>query len=184
MKKILKRANIICVFLLSFTISYGQTPKNKPDIKYNIHKEYDDRGNIIQYDSSYSYSYGFDLGDSLPGQIDSMFLNNNPFFRHFFDETNRPFDPNDFFDPGIDPNPFAIPFGQLPPDIIGKSIIDPNWNFDEILKELRSLGFYYPGDSIFPHFSFPPDSSDLNVFPHGNSFPGLQKESEEKPTEL
>ena len=70
--------------------------KNKPQTKITVNKEYDEDGNLIHYDSTYSYYYSNIKGDSL--LADSIFKNfqkslfeqfpmsQSPFFESFFFE--------------------------------------------------------------------------------------------------
>ena len=84
---------ITVLVLVSFLISnfsfsqlevYLDTIKNNsPNESWNVNKKYDKNGNIIQYDSSYSYSYS-STGEYL--NIDSLITNfgiNNLFSNPF-----------------------------------------------------------------------------------------------------
>ena len=76
----------------------GEDKSNKPEIRWDVQKEYDENGNIIRYDSSYSWYY------STPG-----FSENLPdSFREFFDFSFPDFFENDSFP--------VSPFGQFPFD--------------------------------------------------------------------
>ena len=57
-----------------------KTYPSKPDVKYKINKEYDEQGNIIRFDSTYSYSWS--SIDSMHVDVDSIFkqFNQNSFF--------------------------------------------------------------------------------------------------------
>ncbi|NJB70389.1 hypothetical protein GGR42_000851 [Saonia flava] len=54
----------------------------KPKGQWEVKKEYDEFGNLIKYDSIYSYSYSNIEGDSLKVNLDSIMDS----FRDFFDE--------------------------------------------------------------------------------------------------
>lgn len=59
--------------LFYFTNSNGQSDTTivQPNIKIEVNKETDDQGNIIRYDSSYSYSYS--SSDMKADELDSLF---------------------------------------------------------------------------------------------------------------
>jgi hypothetical protein len=93
----------IAIFLV-WNNCHGQTgqkedekahKKNMPESNISVNKEYDENGNIIRYDSTYSWSYSSSESDSL--------LNDTLFFgdKRFFDRKNLfpdvPFFGDDFF---------------------------------------------------------------------------------------
>jgi hypothetical protein len=94
-----------------FTVSgvLAQDPKtdreNKPEIKWDVNKEFDEHGNIIRYDSSYSWAWRH---HEFPDQefMDSIF-DQFPFgFDHF---------PDIFEDPDLNREPFWFdPFKGFP----------------------------------------------------------------------
>jgi hypothetical protein len=59
---------------------------NKPKIKVNVNKRYDDKGRIVQFDSTYSYSYTSPRGQ-MQSSNDSVFKD----FRSFFDKNYSDF---------------------------------------------------------------------------------------------
>lgn len=84
--------------------------KNKPQTNIIVNKEYDETGNLIRYDSTYSSYYSNIEGDSLMGDsIMKSFRNDlfkhfpmskSPFFESFFFEDSLAgydFYKNDFF---------------------------------------------------------------------------------------
>lgn len=84
---------------------------NEPKVDIKVNKKYDDYGNLIQYDSTYSYVYSSqnmnseDL-DSIIGNFKPFFYNNMPdVFGNSFDDffnsrsfSNEDFFKNDFFE--------------------------------------------------------------------------------------
>lgn len=58
----------------------------KPKEAWDVKKEYDEFGNLIKYDSIYSYSYSNIKGDSINVNLDSI-MNS---FKNYFDK-NAPF---------------------------------------------------------------------------------------------
>lgn len=79
---------------------------NQPNTDIKVNKEYDDNGNLIRYDSTYSYSYSSDGTDSLMSDsvmnifkehFNKQFLSSDdPFMKDFFfpDSISK----DDFFD--------------------------------------------------------------------------------------
>src|SRR3954463_16604290 len=59
----------------------------KPDIKINVNKQYDSKGNIVQYDSTYSYSYSTPNGRMKNISNDSIYKQ----FQSFFNEKYQNF---------------------------------------------------------------------------------------------
>lgn len=70
----------------------GATPHN-PDIEVKVDKKYDEEGNLIGYDSTYSYTYRSFEGDTLFLDMDSLFND----FRLFFKENIGREDPFSLF---------------------------------------------------------------------------------------
>jgi hypothetical protein len=64
----------------------------KPKVTWDVKKEFDEFGNLIKYDSIYSYSYSNIKGDSITVNLDSVM---DSFSRYFEDKT--PFKMNDRF---------------------------------------------------------------------------------------
>jgi hypothetical protein len=83
-------AVVLAIQLAAFSCSGQQAREKKedsaprPDIRYKVDKRYDSKGNVIRYDSTYTWSYSSDgntMSDSIAGRLfrfeDSVF----PFFR-------------------------------------------------------------------------------------------------------
>ncbi|KJD36173.1 hypothetical protein PW52_06105 [Tamlana sedimentorum] len=90
--KTLKVIPILCLLCLSCSGQEKQENKTEPNIKPNenvqVNKEYDEYGNLIKYDSIYSYSYSSknSLNDSLKFQFQEHFKNHSIFSDSFFDD--------------------------------------------------------------------------------------------------
>ena len=98
----------IAIYLLLFILFVGcnsqekekqetQTDKKekaiiKPQEKWDVKKEFDEFGNLIKYDSIYSYSYSNIKGDTIQVNLDSV-MNS---FKGYFEE-NTPFKWNEHF---------------------------------------------------------------------------------------
>lgn len=86
--------------------------KNNPDVRVKVQKEYDDKGNILRYDSSYSYSWSGD--GQLPADLDSILKQFN--LRLYTQSGNDPFQFRFNPDPGRTPgysDYFQFPFNDL-----------------------------------------------------------------------
>ncbi len=161
------------VFILSGIVlidisSAQEKEENKSGIKVDVNKQYDEKGNIIFYDSSYSRSWRGSRND-----IDSVLES----FHHHLEIYN--FDNNSFF-----------PHSQLFPDF-------PDFNLDPFFRYSDSLSRQHNNlDTVlkrsyhnnllnwhFPSFS-PCDSLDFRYEPFEWSFPhsyfnDLEKHMEE-----
>jgi hypothetical protein len=54
----------------------ASSSQSKPDIRYRVDKKYDDKGNVVKYDSSYTYSYrsgDIASGDSIISRMLEQF---------------------------------------------------------------------------------------------------------------
>lgn len=95
--------------MLAFSGCNGQTKKeqsifkkeemvsadtlNEPQVKVNVNKQYDDRGRIIKFDSTYSYYYSYPDGKQIQLNNDSIYSQ----FRSYFHKTYP-----DFLNPQFD----------------------------------------------------------------------------------
>ena len=104
---------LILVLMLSGFILTGESAaqkkdKDQPRINIDVKREYDDHGNIIRYDSSYSYSWSGNADDMDTDSLLKEFhhhreiysFNNGDFFPHDFMFPWYPdFNPGSFFGP-------------------------------------------------------------------------------------
>ena len=76
----MKRTVLISIFLISGLVVFAQNkekgslPSTKPDVHYKVNKTYDAHGNLVGYDSTYSYSVG---GKEAVVKADSLFKHMN-----------------------------------------------------------------------------------------------------------
>lgn len=90
MKKMIFVAGLLLISVVSFAKSKQDTvnymkPGN-PKIHYNVHKVYDKNGNLISYDSTYSWSYHHEShGRQI--DVDSVFRKFLPYFRQNFPDS-------------------------------------------------------------------------------------------------
>lgn len=113
----MKTLKIIPILFLLFLSCSAQGKKEehneqnsiKPGENVQVNKEYDEFGNLIRYDSVYSYSYSSNekMNDSLKMQFQRHFNNhsifNDSFFNDFFkrDSTSGNFNHENFFFDGF-----------------------------------------------------------------------------------
>lgn len=70
--------------------------KNKPKVDIKVNKKYDDNGNLIGYDSTYTWSYSNMQGDTVIVDADSVITHFMPNIGNQFPDLNDPFY-NDMF---------------------------------------------------------------------------------------
>lgn len=111
----MKTINFVFLFCLLFFNCSGQDKQKseestiKPNENVQVNKEYDEFGNLIRYDSIYSYSYSSNskLQDSLKQKFQQHFNQHSFFNDSFFDDFFKPdslsgnFNPNNFFYDGF-----------------------------------------------------------------------------------
>jgi hypothetical protein len=149
----------IIIFLLVFSITGceiqekdKQTAKDiqktdtiiKPKEKWDVKKEYDEFGNLIKYDSVYSWSYSNIKGDSLKVNLDSVM---DSFQLHFQNWSN--YKMNDYF------SYFPKRDSLFMNDFFMEDYFFKNWQshhfeFEKIMKKMDSsrnafLKKVYPG---------------------------------------
>ncbi|MET2984142.1 hypothetical protein [Aureibaculum conchae] len=122
MKKIIA-LSLLLSFSLTSCIGQEKTDKNnsekdtiQPKINTSVHKEYDENGNLISIDSTYSYFYSNIKNDSILEQqfykdfkmgFDNNFKNiDSLFMKDFFMDT--PFKMNDFYTDDFFENRFEL----------------------------------------------------------------------------
>lgn len=104
-----KQTSILGILVLFFVLSLHfqgfaqKKDKNnqQPKVDIKVNKELDENGNIIRYDSTYTYSYSFS-GDEFPENFPDSLFGSMPNF--FFDFS--PLDTENF--------PFGVPEGMMP----------------------------------------------------------------------
>lgn len=124
-------SNLILYFLLLILLvvaikTSAQNLHNQPHEQFDVHKETDEHGNILRYDSTYTYSYSGNIDNLM---LDTLLRNFNPGFSIDFN--------NDFF--------FNQPFTD-----IEKMLNDFNFYFDpaamdDIMKRHQEMieKYYY-----------------------------------------
>ncbi|OFX83275.1 MAG: hypothetical protein A2W99_12335 [Bacteroidetes bacterium GWF2_33_16] len=113
------------------------TTVTNPKVDIKVNKEYDKNGNIIRYDSSYTYIYTYPDGSLEMLNIDSIFNNFRPyFFNRGFDLMQKPF--IDFFD--VDSS-FQKHFFDN--DYFMQQFEQEMFHFEELMHEMDSLRNLY-----------------------------------------
>lgn len=176
---------VICCYAEQMSAQeVAKSKPNKPDVRIKVNKEFDDKGNLTRFDSTYSYSWSdngqipmnadsifnqFNHSFSFGGDVDSVFNQfgfGTPFFNQPFTHSKEQFDK--FFKGN-----------QLPADSMFYS--NPNdffkRDYREILKQQQQLmdqflkQMYPKGD---PRLSPPNDSIPLKIKPQDNFKPEKQ----------
>jgi|YNPMSStandDraft_1061717.scaffolds.fasta_scaffold00281_16 hypothetical protein len=115
-KHIVKLFIYYIVVFLTTSCSYAQKKEEvvpKPRIHIDVKKETDEHGNIIRYDSTYTWSWSnIDTGNSV--------MIKDSIYSHFFKKWKSPFDLDSLFY-----NPFSF------------SILDDDWfSFDKQMEKM------------------------------------------------
>lgn len=151
---------------------------NKPDVRIKVNKEFDNKGNITRYDSTYSYSWSgngqipmdadsllkkFNHNFSFGGDIDSMFnhfgfsspFDDSPFFNQPFAHSNKQFKGNQFPSDSLNNNDQSNFFSRDYREMLKKQ----HKMMDQFLRQL-----YQNNEPLIPA---PNDSIPLKVQPKG-----------------
>ena len=123
------------------------TVNTNPKIDIKVEKEYDDDGNIIRYDSTYTYVYRHSDGNLEELNMDSIFNNFKPyFFDNGFDIMQSPFD--GFFDKDtlyqkhfFDSDYFMQQFNRQ------------KFQFEDMIREMDSLRNRYLKE-LYPEYQY------------------------------
>lgn len=124
----------------------------KPEGQWEVHKEYDELGNLIKYDSIYSYSYSNIKGDSVRINLDSIMDS----FRGYF-EDKVPFEWKDRFSYFPENDSFFMK------DFFEEDYFFKNWerhhsDIEGIMKKMDSLR----NDFLKKHHPGLLDSEEMN----------------------
>jgi Ni/Co efflux regulator RcnB len=104
----------------------------KPKEKWNVHREYDEEGNLIKYDSTYVWSYSNKFGDSLKVNLDSVMDS----FKGYFEKSPFIFGEEFYYFPKID--------SMLERDFFREDYYFENWirdraQFEDKMRQIDSL---------------------------------------------
>lgn len=120
-----------------------------PKVDIKVNKEYDDHGNIIRYDSSYSYIYTYPNGNTEELNMDSIFNSFKPFFfNHGFDIIHDPF--NNFFEEDT-----FYQYHFFDDDFFMNQFKNEMFHFEEMMREMDSLRNLFLKD-MYPDFKEEP----------------------------
>ncbi len=98
-----------------------------PDVRIEVEKQYNEEGDLIRYDSLYTYSYWSSSGDSMTVNVDSLFQD----FRAYFHEHYAG-------GPDMTRDPFQKEF--LRPDSLRQSdFLDDEYFFHRFEQEQRRM---------------------------------------------
>lgn len=131
------------------------TGKNQPKISWKVDKQTDDNGNIIRYDSTYTWSYSNAEGENVSVDVDSVMKS----FHSFFNQQYPSVWQHNFGGPVWNDSLLYRDFFQ--PDYFAKRWRNDFFEMDNMFRQMDSL---------------------RNKFFH-DSFPGLSPLPETKPKE-
>jgi hypothetical protein len=171
---------IISVILYSFVVVKGNAPEynnispdekdsllqNQPKVDIKVNKKYDENGNLVQFDSSYSIVYS---SPNATSNIQFFNFDNDSIFSQFKNNMNvNPFTNDDFFRDfqsfGFDQNMFQMnPMQQLK-------------QMEEMMNKMRNL--HHPDSFLLnPQQNIPPQSHPQ---PHPQPQPKLQPKPQQQ----
>lgn len=139
---------LIFLVLLSLQVLGCNSQKNKaveivkdpvisdttqPQVNIRVNKKYDDKGNLIQYDSTYSYYYSSQSGNVQQLSSDSLFTQLRSKFRTKYD---------DWFSHSLDPVFFSDSLFKY--DFLNKDYFEKRFElnkrvFQDLFREMDSL---------------------------------------------
>lgn len=128
--------------------SKKDTVITNPKIDIKVEKEFDDDGNIIRYDSSYTYIYTYPNGNTEKLNMDSIFQNFEPyFFNHGFDIIHDPF--RSFFEEDT-----LYQHHFFDDDFFMQQFENNMFRFEDMMREMDSLRNQFLRD-MYPDFEQP-----------------------------
>ncbi len=135
--------SFICSFIVLSPVIAQESDKDEPDVRIDVEKEYDEQGNIIGYDSTYTWSWHGKDFDEFHDSIFSHFKHCWPSQNwqwHEMDSSLHSYFNNDWFD--------RFHFH----DSLGISFHD----FDDMhlfFEEEFDIGEYLPDEKFFEEFN-------------------------------
>jgi hypothetical protein len=147
----MKRIGYLTIaFLLCLGSCNGQSVKEKketadknlPKTDIKVNKEYDKDGNLIRYDSTYSYFYSNILNDTILG--DSIFSNfKNQFNQQYF-FSQKPYFNDFFFQDSL------LKYDFYKNDFFSNRFKNNMQQMDKLFMEMDSIKNYYFQQQQFP----------------------------------
>lgn len=105
--------------------------KNKPQTKILVNKEYDENGNLISFDSTYSSFYSNVQNDSTLG--DSLFSDFHSGFFNYFPDMQKPFLNDMFFEDSL------LTYDFYKDDFFSKRFRLNRDKFDKLFERMDSI---------------------------------------------
>lgn len=182
---------MISSMIIPLNLSGQGNEQGKPEIRWDVNREFDENGNILRYDSTYTYYWKSPGMDDF--NYDSLFFNfpsffwKGPYGNHFdfdslFSEYHEffpdPFDEGFFFDfPfGHDPYIFSIPGF---PDMDEFTPFNHPFFFSDSLLNMPFQDPFYNGSYIRRYFDWPSNDSIHSwhhaPLPFSDPFPGFEE---------
>lgn len=134
---------IVLAFILILSSCNGQTvkekqetaDKNAPKTDIKVNKEYDKDGNLIRYDSTYSYFYSNILNDTILG--DSIFDNFKNQFNQSYFFSQKPYFNDFFFQDSL------LKYDFYKNDFFSNRFRNNMQRMDKLFMEMDSIKNYY-----------------------------------------
>ncbi|MCB0753709.1 MAG: hypothetical protein KDC52_19710, partial [Ignavibacteriae bacterium] len=104
---------------------------NKPQTKIIVNKEYDDKGNLVNFDSSYSYYYSNMENDSTFG--DTAYHSFQDEFFNSFPNIQKPFLDDMFFEDSL------LTYDFYKDDFFSKRFQFNNKRFEKLFEKMDSV---------------------------------------------
>ncbi len=131
-KKLLGKTFVLFMFFSGFFYmgnaqnkGESSSPKDptKPDVQIKVNRELDNNGNVIRYDSTYTWSWSSDGSQPVPSD--------------FFNDTNQtgffqPFDNHSFFE-----DDYFDPFGFTNDSMFNRHFMNPDMNM--LHKQMQEM---------------------------------------------
>ena len=131
-------AFMLCLFSCngqSGKVKKETVDKNAPKTDIKVKKEYDKNGNLIRYDSTYSYFYSNILNDTL--LRDSIFNNFKSKFNQNYFFSQKPYFNDFFFQDSL------LKYDFYRKDFFSKRFMNNMQRMDKLFMEMDSLKNFY-----------------------------------------
>jgi len=107
--------------------------KNMPNESWTVNKEMDENGNIIRYDSTYTWSYSNIEGDSVSVNVDSLMQS----FRQYFDDRMPSLFGDNFMKPLL--NDSLLPHDFFSDDFFQHRFEDDFFDVEKMFQRMDSI---------------------------------------------
>ncbi len=110
-----------------------ENKKNTPNESWTVNKEMDENGNIIRYDSTYTWSYSTIEGDSVNVNVDSLMQS----FQQYFDDRMPSLFGDNFMAPMLNDSMLRHDF--FSDDFFQRRFEDDFFDMDKMFERMDSI---------------------------------------------